>query len=239
MLYAILWLAPLVSWALIARTWRGRIIGLLVLGVLAGAQLVMWHAWLGREYQLTSLAVLTGTIMFVVVVGPVLDIFWAPPPPARSAHVRMALGWLLNASYILLCAPILLLSAGVVGMFGRYSWVPEEDALGALPAGLSLQETIDGGCTPRSSASSCDRNFVIVGENLTPDQTADRVRSHLESTAGWTFTPSRSGHATTRASWKGVCRMQGRALDRYNACSWVSIKDSGIVVVQLSYQDDW
>ncbi|MFE6861117.1 hypothetical protein [Nocardia sp. NPDC057668] len=238
MLYVILWLAPLVSWALIARTWRGRITGLGVLGLLAGGQLVMWQGWVGREYQLTSLAVLTGVIMFVAVIGPVVDIFRASPPP-RSAHGRMALGWLLNAGYCVLCGLILLTSATVVGMFGRMSWVPGEDALGPLPAGLSVRETVDLGCTARSSASSCDRNFVIDGANSTPDRTAEDVRRHLETTAGWTFAPAKSLARGTRVLWQGACRSQGRMLDRYVACAWVSIKESGMVVVQMSYQDDW
>lgn len=238
MLYAILWLAPLVSWALIARTWRGRIVGLCVLGIVAAGQLVMWNGWVGREYQLTSLAVLTGITMFVVVICPVVDIFRAPPPP-RSAHGRMALGWLLNAGYVVLCGLILLTSVTVVGMYGRMSWIPEEDALEPLPAGLSVRETFDLGCTARSSDSSCDRDFVIEAENGTPDRTAERVLRHLEATAGWTFVPATSPFRGARAAWTTGCREQGRALDRVVACSHMVIRENGTVVVHLSYQDDW
>ncbi|MEU0539007.1 hypothetical protein ABZ319_03995 [Nocardia sp. NPDC005978] len=235
---SLLLVMPMLCWTLAAETRSGRVVGLSVLAVLALAQLTAAMGWLGADCRITAGVALTAVVMIVLIVAPVLDTAVTAPTDPKT-RARILIGRISIACYCVLTGLALLAASVMIGISGRPAWVPATDALGPMPAGLSVSETADLGCTPRSSASSCDREFVITGTATTPDLTSAQIRDHLESTAGWAFTSTTSSARGERDSYRGACQLRGWGLDRYTTCMWISVRDPDKVIVHLSYQDNW
>ncbi|QLY28727.1 hypothetical protein H0264_25785 [Nocardia huaxiensis] len=233
-------IAPVVGWLFAAETFRGRVAGAAVLGVLASGQWVLARGLLGPTFQFTGIAILTVCVMVVLVAAPIAEtgLRGERVPVAGIAKARVAVGYAVGGLYCVVSGCALLFGSTLLLIGGRWSWVPAADAIGSLPEGLYVRETVDLGCTGRSSNSSCDRKFVIAGTSGTPEEIAARVQQHLSETAGWAFTPKNTPGGKT-STWKGACRIEGWVLDRHESCSWVAIEEDGTVTVHLSYVDDW
>ncbi|MFC9660130.1 hypothetical protein ACFVJ5_07830 [Nocardia sp. NPDC127606] len=230
--------APLVCWSLVAETFRGRVIGILVLAAVGTAQVALGAGWLGPDFQLTAIAVLGVLVMVVLMTAPIVEAGTTDDAdPEGITKARIAIGWILSGGYCVLSGGVLAIAIVLILAFGRWAWVPPTDSIGSLPDSLVISENIDAGCTARSSGSSCDREFVVdgTGDQL-PEAIAAEVRRHLEDTADWTFTPGTPRNG--RAFWR-ACRREGWGLDRHDTCLQVSLRDDPRVSVTLSYQDDW
>ncbi|MEV6773482.1 hypothetical protein AB0N05_33105 [Nocardia sp. NPDC051030] len=222
---------PVVCWALAAETMRGRVIGVLVLLALLAGQWVLASELLGHGFQFTGVAVMEALIIVVLMGAPAVEAVAAVdhPEPVGAAKARRMIGRILTFGYCVLSGMLLVVMAAVFATMGGKAWVPDADAIGPLPDGLSVSSTVDQGCTERSSNSGCDREFVIAGSGGTPEEIAERVRTHLHDAYGWSFTPSIPAPGDS-GSWTGGCRGEGWPLDRYRSCADVSIRDGRVIV---------
>lgn len=235
--FCLVTLFPVLCWALAAQTRRGRWFGVTALTVLAAVQIPLQCDVFGTDFEVTVGVVLAVLVVVVLVVAWSIDVEPARVVPLRwYVKVRIGIGWTFGVLYCLLIGFVVLaLTVNGLLEFGTAT-TPPADALGSLPGGLSMTETVAPDCDHDTDGTDCGRTFYIKGANGTPEQVAEQVRQYLTDSKGWTFTPEDAFHGDVE-TWKGSCWQQGWILDSYQACTWVEIKDGGRVAVVLSHKD--
>ncbi|MFJ9371463.1 hypothetical protein ACIRRA_44680 [Nocardia sp. NPDC101769] len=233
----LLFLFPVLCWALAAQTRRGRWAGVTVLTIVAGVQIPLQDDVFGTDFQAAVGVVLAVFVIVVLIVAPIMEL--APTrvvPPGRGAKVRIGIGWTLGGLYCLFSGFVVLVVTATGLMELGTATMPPADAIGSLPEGLSMTKTEAPDCANDSDGTDCERTFYIAGTSGTPEQVAEQVRQYLTDSKGWTFTPEKT-FPDDSGTWKGSCWQQGWILDSYQACTWVEIKNDGRVAVVLSHKD--
>ncbi|MFJ4657455.1 hypothetical protein ACIP5Y_39840 [Nocardia sp. NPDC088792] len=235
--FCLVFLFPVLCWALAAQTPRGRWAGVTVLTIVAGVQIPLQDDVFGTDFQATVGVVLAVFVIVVLIVAPIMES--APTravPLGWGAKVRIGVGWTLGGLYCLLSGFVVLAVTALGLVELGTATMPPADAIGSLPEGLSMTKTVAPNCANDSDGTDCERTFYIAGTNKTPEQVAEQVRQYLTDSNGWTFTPEQT-FPDDSSTWKGSCRHQGWILDSYQACTWVEIKNDGRVAVVLSHKD--
>ncbi|UGT58181.1 hypothetical protein [Nocardia asteroides] len=229
MFWFCLLVAPLLIWSLTATTLRVWMPGFAVLAAVAASQYVVGRRWVFPDGQFTVLAALTLITAAVLVFGPFLE-----RGESRSTLWRSRIGYGLGFVAGLIAVSWIVLFGPVFFLMGRWSFVPAPTALDPLPAGLSVRETVDKGCTSRSSDSDCARRFVLTGAEA-PEHLAAQLRGHLTDTRACAFERK---EAQGRQYWWGTCPMAGWPLDRHETTAAISA-GADTVILDLAYLDDW
>ncbi|MGW4246906.1 hypothetical protein [Nocardia sp. NPDC004722] len=237
MFFIVLFLGPVVCWAVTAETVRGRVVGVAILLAMQGVLVLVAVGVIARDIQVTVAVVLLVLIVVVLLAAPVVEARFArdEDEPGRIGKARIMIGYLLTGGYCLIVGLVLLITLAFVPLVGRPARVPPADAILPLPEGLSLRGTTDEGCSD-GSTNECLRRFTLVGTG-TPEDVGTRVREHLKATYGCTF-PFSPSAATHDNSWSGDCAMHGWGLDKYRTSSRVWVEQDH-VMVSLIYKDDY
>ncbi|MFF2555509.1 hypothetical protein ACFVUS_31195 [Nocardia sp. NPDC058058] len=233
----VVFLFPVLCWALTAQTPTGRWAGVTVLTIVAGVQIPLQNDVFGTDFQTTVGVALAVLVIVVLIVAPIVE--FVPDrvvPLGRDAKARIGIGWTLGGLYCLVSGLVVLVvtATGLLGL--GTATMPPVDAIGSLPEGLSITKTVAPDCSHDSDGTDCERTFYITGTNGTPEQVAEQVRQYLTDSKGWTFT-QKTAFPGDSSTWKGSCWQQGWILDSYQACTWVEIKKDGKVAVVLSHKD--
>jgi hypothetical protein len=223
-------LAPLVLWALAARTRRVGTRVEVALAAIAVLEYTVGHRWLFPDLQYTLVATLSAVTVAALIVGLVKD-KRAAKPPRRSW--RAVLGRVLVVVYCTLAIPLIIFATAWIGAEGgRGAAVPPESSALPLPTGLTMVGDENQGCGSGSS-TVCQREIDVVPSGGTADATTvHAIAASLEAAHGWRLT-----RASGPEDWS-ACRDQGVLLDWVAECMDVDLQD-GRAVIQISQVDSW
>jgi hypothetical protein len=220
--FRLLFFLPLACWVPAARSSRHRIRTVLVLAVIAGAELVVsFEAWPLRHCRDSVEVLLTLAGIVVLTVGLIID-----RRASSTPTIRTRAGAVLSALYCIVAGlGVLFVMAadsgtldGPGGNGGKHVPVPSTELLLPLPTGLVVRND-SARCSGTNWGPYCTRTFTIGSTGGTPDsEVADHIRQHLQNTLGAAFTLTASG--PDGMEWES-CRTAGWWLDRENEHIWV------------------
>ena len=200
--------APLVCWALIARTARTgeEIAG--VLGCCVLVEVAAARGWLFGSIRVTLITALSALSIAILIWGAVREGKHGASPLLCSR--RGLAGLTLSALYCLVCG----LACAYVVVSGGDDMPARAPApvSSVLPLAPGLAVVSDTATCKGQAGNSCMRDITLRDTAYrTPQQFEDAVLSGLEHRHGWRFD-----------TYDTSCRADGGwALDRQTVCAWV------------------
>lgn len=185
-LIALVWLGPLSTWALAARTRRVGVPTAAFLALIAVAQLAVTATWLFHDVAFTLAACLALAADALVIAGLMRE---AKVP----GGLRSRIGRIIAGTFCFLWTTLALLLFALYRLEGPV-YVPSANYIMPLPAELTVTKDEDQGC----SSESCNREIDITGPaGASADDVMRMLTKALKDRDGWHITPNQDPDCRT------------------------------------------